>query len=71
MVVPGEQQSAAESVLQLSATNTRFQAQLDASIVMSETGPQPVHLRLDRGWTANFVVLPTSGRVIDLSSDRT
>ncbi len=71
MVVSGEQQSSAESVLQLSATNTRFQAQLDASIDMSDTGPQPVHLRMDRGWTANFVMLPASGRVIDLSSDLT
>lgn len=69
LVRPDEKQSPAESVLRLSATNTQFQAQFDTSILMNESGPQPVQIRVDRGWNADLVTIPSSGRVIDLPSD--
>lgn len=66
---PDEKQRSADSVLRLSASSTQFLTQFDASVLMGDSGPQPVHLRTDRGWVADLVTIPTSGRVIDLPSD--
>jgi hypothetical protein len=62
---PDEKQSSADSVLRLSASSTQFQAQFDISVLMSDEGPQPVQIRMDSGWTADLVTIPSSGRIID------
>ncbi len=69
LVKPDEQQSTADSVLRMSVANNRIQAQLDSSVVLSDLGPQPIQLKMDRNWTAELVTLPRSGRVIDLPND--
>ena len=66
---PDEKQRSADSVLRLSASSTQFLTQFDASVLMGDTGPQPVQLRMDRGWVADLVTIPSTGRVIDLPND--
>jgi len=69
LVRPDEKQSTAESVLKLTATNTKFVAQYDTSVLMNPIGPQPVQLRIDRGWSADLVTVTSSGRIIDIQND--
>jgi len=59
----------AESLLRLSATESRFRATWESSISLATSGPQPIHLRVDPGWTAESVLLPLSGRAVDLPPD--
>jgi len=59
----------AESLLRLSATESRFRATWESSISLAISGPQPIHLRVDPGWTAESVLLPLSGRAVDLPPD--
>jgi len=62
-------QSFAESLLRLSATESRFRATWESSISLASPGPQPIRLRVDAGWTAESVLLPLSGRAVDLPPD--
>lgn len=56
----------AHSVVRLSATEARFRAVLESSIELGSGGPRPIQLRIEPGWTVESVVLPQSGRVIEL-----
>ncbi len=70
MVRPLAKQARAESLLRLTATATAFNAQWDTSVLVSNmTGPQPIQIRMDRNWNTELVVIPSSGRVIDLPND--
>lgn len=62
-------QAFAESVLRLSATESRFRATWESSVSLASLGPQPIRLRVDAGWTVESVLLPLSGRVADLPTD--
>ncbi|HBJ38377.1 MAG TPA: hypothetical protein DDZ51_27220 [Planctomycetaceae bacterium] len=62
-------QAFAESLLRLSATESRFRATWESSVSLASLGPQPVRLRVDAGWTAETVLLPLSGRAVDLPPD--
>ena len=59
----------AESLLRLSATESRFRATWESSVSLASLGPQPIRLRVDAGWTAESVLLPLSGRGVDLPPD--
>ncbi len=61
-----ETQIFANSVIRLSATEARFRAVLESSIELGSGGPRPIRLRIEPGWTVESVVLPQSGRVIEL-----
>lgn len=62
-------QAFAESLLRLSATESRFRATWESSVSLAALGPQPIRLRVDAGWTAETVLLPLSGRAVDLPPD--
>lgn len=62
-------QAFAESLLRLSATESRFRATWESSVSLASLGPQPIRLRVDAGWTAETVLLPLSGRAVDLPPD--
>lgn len=65
-VASSEKQIFANSVVRLSATEARFRAVLESSIELGGGGPRPIRLRIEPGWTVESVVLPRSGRVIEL-----
>ena len=67
--VSGQGQAFAESLLRLSATESRFRATWESSVSLASLGPQPIRLRVDAGWTAESVLLPLSGRAVDLPPD--
>lgn len=68
-VVPAGQPLVAESLLRLSSNESRFRAVWEAAIGLPPSGPQPIRLRFEPGWTAESVVLPQSGRSVELPAD--
>lgn len=74
-VAPAANQVVARSLVRLSATETRYVAVLESSIALSESGPRPILLRVEPGWTVENVLLPQTGRVVELppefANDRT
>ncbi len=71
LVQPKDVVSNADALLRLTASDSQFQAQLDALILMDRAGPQPIELQIDPDWTVDLVTIPTSGRVVDLASEPT
>ncbi len=66
---PNEVPLVAESILRLTATNSRILAQYDSSLAVNTSGPVPIQLRIDREWKTELVTVVSSGRVLDLPSD--
>src|SRR5690606_11045430 len=67
--VPDPGQIFADSLLRLSASETRLRAVAEMSIPLATLGPQPIRLRVEPSWTPEVVLLPQSGRAVDLPQD--
>jgi len=67
--VPDPGQVFADSLLRLSASESRLRAVADISIPLAALGPQPIRLRVEPSWTPEVVLLPQSGRVVDLPQE--
>lgn len=65
-VAKASRQLFAHSVIRLTATETRYVATLESSISLAGSGPRPIQVRIEPGWTVENVLLPQSGRVVEL-----
>ena len=65
-VAPPGRPLSAESVLRLSASESRYHAILESELSFSGSGPSAVSLKVDAGWTVESIVIPKTGRVVEL-----
>ena len=68
-VVSESGQPFAESIVRLSATESRYRAILNSVVRLPSQGPSPIVLRFDQGWILESVTLPRSGRAIEVPAD--